>query len=326
MKILPYAFMLAATLGICRAEPPDFYKRIGHVVWLVRSIDGPLRGWSSLGLLDVHDFGKVTFKGEYRGLPIAGRAHMAWGHLGNLSVDMLEPEGGNTAFHAFLSSHGDGIFSIVYEVGSQDEMTKEVERMRALGVQVLQRIRVDTDRGPAAFTFFDTEPRGKYVLGLLHWTGGAAPAGAPATVSHVAFAIREPKPVSDYWQQLGFPAMPVAHASPREDSRYHGRPLLLSFDVGWHRYGQPIFEWIIPPQDPPNCYADFLKEHGEGVHHLGLPVDDLDRAIARYKDLGYGVVQSGAWGDVGKPGSGRYAYMSTDSIGGVTGELIRAYK
>ena len=54
-------------------------------------------------------------------------------------------------------------------------------------------------------------------------------------------------------------------------------------------------------------------------------MDDLDGAIARYKGLGYGVVQSGAWGDVGKKGSGRYGYMGTDSIGGVSVELIHAY-
>jgi len=81
----------------------------------------------------------------------------------------------------------------------------------------------------------------------------------------------------------------------------------------------------MPRQEPANRYADFLKAHGEGIHHLGLPVDDLGDAIARYKVLGYGVVQSGAWGDVGKKGSGRYGYMGTDSIGGVNVELIHAY-
>ena len=190
---------------------------------------------------------------------------------------------------------------------------------------MLQRVQLDTDRGPASFTFFDTEPKGKYVLGLVQWPGNAAPASAAASVSHIAFVIRTAQPVSDYWQQIGFPAMQVAHASPREDSRYHGMPLLLPFDVGWHRYLKPTFEWIIPPQDPANCYADFLRAHGEGIHHLGLPVDDLDSAVAKYKELGYGVVQSGAWGDVGMKGSGRYAYMGTDAIGGVIVELIHAY-
>ena len=317
--------LVVLVASLTPGAPPDLYKRIGHVVWLVHTIDGPLHGWSSLGLSDVHDCGKIAFKGEYRGRTMARNARMVWGHLGSLAVDMLEPQGGDSAFNAFLSMHGDGIFSIVYEVASQDEMAREVERMAGAGVPVLQRMQADTDRGRAVFTFFDTEPRGKYVLGLVHWPGGAASAAAPALVSHIALVIREAKPVSDYWQQSGFPAMAVAHANPREDSRYHGMPLLLPFDVGWQKYTQPTFEWIIPPQEPANCYADFLKAHGEGIHHLGLPVGDLDGAIARYKGLGYDVVQSGAWGDVGKKGSGRYAYMGTDSIGGVTVELIHSY-
>jgi catechol 2,3-dioxygenase-like lactoylglutathione lyase family enzyme len=319
------AALLILVASLTAGAPPDLYKRIGHVVWLVHAIDGPLHGWSSLGLSNVHDFGKIALKGEYRGRPIVGHAHMARGQLGSLAVDMLEPQGGDSAFNTFLSTHGDGIFSIVYEVASQDEMAREVERLRGAGVQVLQRIGLDTDRGPAVFTFFDTEPHGKYVLGLVRWPGGTDSGAASAQVSHIAFVIREAKPVSDYWQQIGFPAMTVAHASPREDSRYHGMPILLPFDVGWHKYTQPTFEWIIPPQQPANCYADFLKAHGEGIHHLGLPVEDLDGAIARYKGLGYGVVQSGAWGDVGKKGSGRYGYMGTDAIGGVTVELIHAY-
>ena len=325
MRTTRVAALLVSVASLAPGATPDFYKRIGHVVWLVHSIDRPLHGWSKLGLSDVQDFGTIAFKGEYQGRPNTGRAHMAVGHLGTLAVDMLEPPGGDNAFNAFLLMHGDGIFSLVYEVASQDEMTTEVERMGGAGVRVLQDMRMETDRGPAAFTFIDTEPRGKYVLGLVRWPRGAAPAEGPALVSHIAFVIREAQPVSDYWQQIGFPAMPVAHASPREDSRYHGMPVLLPFDVGWHRYTRPTFEWIIPPQEPANCYADFLKAHGEGIHHLGLPVDDLDGAIARYKALGYGVVQSGAWGDVGKKGSGRYAYMGTDSIGGVTVELIHAY-
>ena len=80
------------------------------------------------------------------------------------------------------------------------------------------------------------------------------------------------------------------------------------------------------PSTPPNIYADFLKKHTEGIQHLGMPVDDLSQAVAAYEKLGYHVWQSGAWGDVGKKDSGQYDYMDTDSIGGVSVELIHAYK
>jgi hypothetical protein len=47
-----------------------------------------------------------------------------------------------------------------------------------------------------------------------------------------------------------------------------------------------------------------LRLHGEGIQHIAVPVDDLEKASAAYEKLGYGGWQSGAWGDVGKAHSG----------------------
>ncbi len=322
MSFLKGCAVFTALASTCFAQLPDLYKKIGRVTWVVRSIERPVQGWTALGLTDIRDFGEFTFRGEYRGKPGTWAARGVTGNLGSLAIDMLEPAQGDNAFHAFLAAHGDGVFSIVHEVANLGEMAKEVARMRSLGVAVLQTASVGN--GGPVFTFFDTEPEGKYVLGLAYWPDRAPATSATQKVSHIAFVIRDPASVSAYWEKLGFPAMPVSHASPREDSRYRGKPLLLPFDVGWHSYSQPGFEWIVPPQNPPNCYADALKIHGEGVHHLGLPVDDLDQATAAYGKLGYSILQSGAWGEAGKKNSGRYAYMDTDAIGGVTAELIRA--
>ena len=316
----------AAMASTSLAEMPDFYKKVNRVIWLVKNMDRPLEGWRTLGLSGIHENGEITFHAQYRGRAVSIGARVVTGSLGNLTVEMIQPDKGENAFTAFLTRHGDGIFSIVHEVASVEDMTKEIERMRGLGVGVLQRMTIDADKGPITLTFLDTEAEGKYVLGLIYWPGGAPPAGAPGKISHIAFVARQAEAVSAFWERLGFPAMPKAHASPREDSRYHGKPLWLDFDVCWQRHTQFTYEWIIPPSDPPNLYADFLRTHGEGVQHLGVPVDDLEKSIAEYQKLGYTVAQSGAWGETGKKGSGRYAYMDTDVIGGVIAELIRAIK
>ena len=326
MRLLRCLVVCTAVAGTCLAEMPDFYKRVSRVTWLVKNMDRPLEGWSTLGLSDVHELGEITFDAKYRGKPVSIAARAIRGSLGNLTVDMLQPEAGDNAFTAFLARHGDGIFSIVHEVATTEEMTKEIERMRGLRVGVLQQMTIDSNSGAITLTYFDTEAEGKYVLGLIYWPGGAPPAGPPGKISHIAFVTRQAEPVSAFWEKLGFPAMPKAHASPREDSRYHGKPLWLDFDVCWQRHTQFTYEWIIPPTDPPNLYADFLKAHGEGIQHLGVPVDDLEKSIAEYQKLGYTAAQSGAWGETGKKGSGRYAYMDTDAIGGVNAELIRAIK
>jgi hypothetical protein len=61
------------------------------------------------------------------------------------------------------------------------------------------------------------------------------------------------------------------------------------------------------------------------VQHIGILVDDLPKSIAALERLGYRVHQSGAWGDVGKPGSGQYAYVDTDTVSGICLELVRSW-
>jgi catechol 2,3-dioxygenase-like lactoylglutathione lyase family enzyme len=308
------------------APLPPFYKNVNRVTWVVKDIHHTVDGWTKLGLSDVHDYGMVKLTGAYRGKPQLMAAQEVTGHLGNLTVDVFQPVGGHNAFTDFLARRGDGIFAMVYEVTSKEEMEAEVQRMNGLGVKVLQQIHTGDHKAPVTFDYFDTEPQGKYVLGLVYWPGGAPAAGPPGKVSHLAPVVRDAQAVSAYWQRLGFPALDLEHATPREDSRYRGKPLLLSFDVGWQRFSQFTLEWIIPPSDPPNIYADFLKMHGEGIQHVGMPVADLAKTTEEYEKLGYSVWQAGAWGDVGKKDSGQYHYMDTDSIGGVTVELIHEYK
>lgn len=326
MWFLRGCIALAAMLSVCAGQAPEFYKKISRVTWVVKSLDHPLQGWTRIGLTDVHEIGGLAFRGEYRGKPLRGEARVATGSLGGMIIDFVQPAAGANAFTDFLSRRGDGVFAIVHEVASAEDAAREIERMHAVGVEVLQRVTVDTESGPATFTYFDTEPQGKYVLGLVYWPGGAPQGGDAGKISHLAYAARALAPVSEFWERLGFPPISAAHAGPREDSRYHGKPLWLSFDVGWDNHTKPGAEWIIPPQSPPNCYDDFLKTHGEGVHHFGMPVDDLEKAVSEFGALGYSVAQSGAWGETGKKNSGRYAYLDTDAIGGVSVELIRAIK
>jgi hypothetical protein len=304
------------------AETPAFYRQVSQIIWVVKDINPVLQHWAQLGFSGIQDLGTISLQDWYRGREQSVTVHAVTGYLGDLSIEMVQPETGVCSFSEFLSKHGNGIFAIVHQVESQEMQDREVGRLKRAGVSHLEKIKMPNG---ASYTFFDTEPRGKYVLALVQGPNLRLPKGSPGVISHIAPVIRSAKPVSDFWVSIGLPPLEVDHATPREDSRYRGQPLLLSFDVGWQRQTQFTYEWIIPPQQPPNIYADFLARHGEGIQHLGMPVDDLNAAIEQYKKLGYSVWQSGAWGDVGKPHSGQYAYMDTDAIGGVVVELIHSY-
>ena len=307
---------LAATAATGWAQLPEFYKEISGAVWVVKDLPRSLAAWHSLDLEQIQGRGRIVLGGPGR----IGASFVS-GRLGHFAVDIIQPDSGDPVFDDFLKRRGDGVFAVVHAVPDRQALERETARLGQLGVGVLRTIEV----AGARYTFFDTEAQGKYVLGLVYRPQTES-ATDPVKVSHLGLVIRDAAPVAAYWHRLGFPEMALADAGPRADSRYHGQPLWFSFRVGWHNYAHPTFEWIIPPLNPPNCYADFLRLHGEGVQHLGLPVDDLESAIARYTKLGYPPVQSGAWGDVGKPGSGQYAYMDTEALGGVNIELIHAYR
>ncbi len=327
MKLLRcFVVVLCFAISCSAAELPKCYQSMNHVTWIVQNADQVSAAWKALGLSDIKESARVQFSGEYRGKPVTIRAREVSGHLGSLTLDFIQPDKGqNNAFTSFLSSHGDGIFSFVFEASSKQEMDKEIQRMRTLGVDVLQQLTVKEHGTPVMFTYFNTEPQGKYVLGLAY-SPVAPAAGGKSMVSHFGAVVRDIPSVSAYWQRLGFQPIPIEHATPRKDMRYRGKPLWFYFDVGFQRYNpQFAVEWISAPATPANIYADYFKLHGEGIQHIGMPVDDLSKTVATYGKLGYSVWQAGAWGDVGKKDSGQYDYMHTDSIGGISVELLHAY-
>jgi hypothetical protein len=309
--------------GTCSAQPANYYKTVNRVTWVVENIDKVRRAWEAFELSNIEEYPNIQFVGEFRGRPVTIYAWQITGQLGDLTIDMIQPaEGQANAYTSFLAKHGDGIFSIVHEVPDQPALDQEILRMKEKGVGILQQ--ASARRGQVS-TYFDTEPEGKFALGLVLRPRGKRTM-TPGPVSHFGFVVRDAVAVSTYWARLGFPGFPMQQALPRADSRYKGDLLSLAFEVGFQRHSQFRYEWICPPPSPPNIYADFLnKHHSEGIQHIGIEVADLPKRVEAFKKLGYQVHQSGAWGEVGKPGSGEYAYMDTDSAGGTSVELVHRY-
>lgn len=65
-----------------------------------------------------------------------------------------------------------------------------------------------------------------------------------------------------------------------------------------------------------NIYAEFLREKGEGLHHVAMCVDDADAEIEKWEKCGIEVLQKG------HAGGSSWAYFDTQAIGGVIFEII----
>jgi methylmalonyl-CoA/ethylmalonyl-CoA epimerase len=83
--------------------------------------------------------------------------------------------------------------------------------------------------------------------------------------------------------------------------------------------GTPQIE-LIEPVSGPSIYHDWLERHGEGLHHLGSWVADLDAGVERMQRHGFAVIQLGR--GHGLDGDGGFAYFDTRSTLGAILELI----
>jgi methylmalonyl-CoA/ethylmalonyl-CoA epimerase len=101
---------------------------------------------------------------------------------------------------------------------------------------------------------------------------------------------------------------------------YHGRPSEYKMRVALSYFGPTRIE-LIEMVEGETVYADFVKEHGFGVQHLGVLVDDMEGAIAQAEAAGFSMIMDGS--GFGVDGDGHYAYIDTEKAFGVTYELIQ---
>jgi glyoxalase/bleomycin resistance protein/dioxygenase superfamily protein len=218
--LLLRCLVVLSLAGTCAAQLPD------SVTWVVGNIDKVRPAWEALGLSDIHEYPNIQLAGQFRGKPVTIYAWQITGRLGNLTIDMIQPaEGQANAYTSFLSRHGDGILSMAHTAASREATEQEILRMQEKGVGVMQQVTMQGGRVPVTYTYFDTEPQGKFALGLRYEPGGAPSAASPLLVSHLGLMARDPASVSAYWDKLGFPALEVAYGDRREGIHHLGMPV-----------------------------------------------------------------------------------------------------
>jgi methylmalonyl-CoA/ethylmalonyl-CoA epimerase len=84
--------------------------------------------------------------------------------------------------------------------------------------------------------------------------------------------------------------------------------------LGFATLGQVELE-LIEIVEGDSVHLEFLREHGEGIHHLGFRIADFEAKLAQAKDMGFEVLQTGPFGRF-------YAYLDTRRHGGLIFELI----
>jgi methylmalonyl-CoA/ethylmalonyl-CoA epimerase len=96
----------------------------------------------------------------------------------------------------------------------------------------------------------------------------------------------------------------------------HGKKTPCKAKLAFAQVG-PIEIELIEPGEGESIWSEFLHAKGEGVQHLGIFVSDLNKELAKFMEMGVGVLQSGESEHV------KFAYLDTEGIVGVVIELLQ---
>jgi len=131
--------------------------------------------------------------------------------------------------------------------------------------------------------------------------------------------------VENYWKLFGIGDWQFyTYGRPLvKKMSYQGQPAEYKMRVALSYLG-PMRVELIEMLEGDTVYADFVREHGYGVHHFGVLVENMEEALAQAEAAGLRMTQDGS--GFGRDGDGHYAYLDTESRIGVTIELIERPK
>lgn len=145
-------------------------------------------------------------------------------------------------------------------------------------------------------------------------------------IAQVAILVQDlDKTVKNYWTLFGVgPWHFYTYGKPLvRQMSYRGQPAEYRMRIALAQIG-PLRIELIEAQEGDSIYAEFIKEHGYGVHHFGLLVENMDSALTQVDSAGFKMIQDGS--GFGLDGDGHYAYLETEGLLGVTLELIQRPK
>jgi hypothetical protein len=247
------------------------------------------------------------------------RVRIAVANIGNMEIELVEPLNSLSNFAQFLKKYGEGLYSVGYKV---ENYRDAVNFLKNRGVKINQG---GNWLGRYQYSYFDTEKELGHIVKIYNITpgfmerktdkyGNAFTSNPPAKwfypekncwskaikpffqkIVQVAFIVKSvDSAVKTYADIYGIGPWPIWEFNSHivNDMKMNGRRKDYRMKVAIIDIGDTQIE-LIEPLDDITIYSEYLKEHGEGFHHLGWKVEDFDKAIASFKSKGTTECMSG---------------------------------
>lgn len=166
---------------------------------------------------------------------------------------------------------------------------------------------------------------------LLAAAALTAPAGAQnqpgrdpgfKTITQVAIVTKDIDASAKRWAALlGIEVPGISTSRPGNEVHmmFQGKPSNDRAKLAFLKAGQVTVE-LIQPLGPDTSWMKFLREHGEGVHHIAFNVRDLAKSGNEMKALGYDEIHRGRWDS----DNGTYVYFDSTKDLGLMIELLNS--
>lgn len=131
-------------------------------------------------------------------------------------------------------------------------------------------------------------------------------------ILHIAFGVENIKKVSERISEVFETEVPQINC-PKESNEkypiyYRGEKTSTNYKSCKLKIGNMEIE-LLEPIGRPNSVNEFLRNNGNGVHHLLIKTDDLNSKIEIFKKKGLELIEYGSF-----PG-GKYAFLYFPEIG-----------
>jgi len=292
-----------------RNSPFGAVRVVGAVV---RDIEQVVRYFASLGIGPFGPTAQVHTYNEYRGKPVDTEIKLLMTNMGEVDFVLMQPVSGPSIQRDFLEEKGEGLFHLGFMV---DDIDGAEEAVRSYGLNILQKGR--SERG--GYAFFDTDRVGGVVFELIQRPEGASIVRTEQKpfnkLAQAGLVVKDLEKTIDFYEKLGIP--PFKPLKFEIDKRWlRGETIELSNKIKISQAG-PLELEPMQPVEGNSIQMQFLRERGEGLHHLAFFMDDVEEEVRRLEAKGVGLSQ------YGKGSYDSFNFLETDKIGGVIMEFVR---
>ena len=139
----------------------------------------------------------------------------------------------------------------------------------------------------------------------------------PSSLCQIGIVVRSIDETIKYYKEVfGFGPFEIREVD-YPTATYYGETAGYRGKRAFFQMG-PIQMELIELKDGKTIHESFLREKGEGLHHLGFAVKNLEEVKRKAEKAGLEVTQGFT-----RPDGTGFAYVDSDRVGGVIFELIQ---